>query len=75
MAADVLARDDRVARRVEETGRVEPAGQLEGGLAEALGQRREQIPRETVGPGSAGGASTATSSIEPLPQTPQDDDV
>ena len=46
VAADVLAGENQFARGVEQAGRVEAAGLLEGGLTEAVGQRGEQPARD-----------------------------
>jgi len=43
VAANVLADASRLAPLVEETGRVEPAGALESGLAEPVGKDRQHV--------------------------------
>ena len=77
MAADVLAHADQLAAGVEQAGRVKAAGAGESGLHQPIGQLREQSARSSGSSGQAASRSlwTVTSSIAPLPQTPQDEVV
>ena len=65
----------QLAGGVEEAGRVQAAGALEAGLAQALGQAGEQRAVDDRARRAAARACTATSSSAPLPQTPHDDVV
>ena len=76
VAADVLTHAEELSVRREQPRRVEPAGQGEGRLrlAQAAGKRGDDVE----GDGdllSIRGASTATASSAPFPQTPHEDEV
>jgi hypothetical protein len=46
MAPDVLANEQQLPVRVEQAVACRPPVPLEGGLAQALGQVREELPRQ-----------------------------
>ena len=75
VAADVLARRRSSPRREESRG-VQPARRSEGRLGRASVSGSDTTSRRGPSAGSRPrGASTATASSAPLPQTPHDDDV